>query len=114
MILDNQELISTRKDSKTKSIEITEKLELANHFWKEIDERRNSPLLILPFHLLLATLCLIHIFTQKLRDGNQDTAKLGAILFFVLASLSAINTTYEHSLAYVTDVFPQISLPQHS
>lgn len=37
MMLDNQELISTLEDTKTKSIEIAEKLELAKVTSEEID-----------------------------------------------------------------------------
>ena len=37
MMLDNQELISTLEDTKTKSIEIAEKLELAKVTAEEID-----------------------------------------------------------------------------
>lgn len=42
---------------------------------------------------------------EKLRDGYRPAAKRGAILFFVLAEMSLVNTMYQYSLASYLDVF---------
>ena len=62
-ILDNQELISTLEHAKAKAVEIAEKLEVSKVTALEIDETRVK---------------------------YTPVAKRGAILFFVMASLSAI------------------------
>ena len=36
---------------------------------------------------------------DKLRDGYRPAAKLGAVLFFVLSEMSAVNSMYQYSLA---------------
>ena len=46
---------------------------------------------------------------EKLRDGYRPAAKRGAILFFVLAEMSLVNTMYQYSLASYLEVF-QLSL----
>lgn len=40
-----------------------------------------------------------------MRDGYRPAAKRGAILFFVLAEMSLINTMYQYSLTSYLDVF---------
>ena len=42
---------------------------------------------------------------DKLRDGYRPAARRGAILFFVLADLSSINTMYQYSLSSYLEVF---------
>lgn len=42
---------------------------------------------------------------DKLRDGYRPAAKRGAILFFVLAEMSTINTMYQYSLSSYLEVF---------
>ena len=42
---------------------------------------------------------------EKLRDGYRPAAKRGAILFFVLAEMSSVNTMYQYSLASYLEVF---------
>lgn len=42
---------------------------------------------------------------ERLRDGYRPAAKRGAILFFVLADLSTVNTMYQYSLSSYLDVF---------
>lgn len=42
---------------------------------------------------------------EKLRDGYRPAAKRGAILFFVLAEMSTVNSMYQYSLASYLDVF---------
>lgn len=42
---------------------------------------------------------------EKLRDGYRPAAKRGAILFFVLAEMSQVNSMYQYSLASYLDVF---------
>ena len=46
---------------------------------------------------------------EKLRDGYRPAAKRGAILFFVLAEMSLVNTMYQYSLTSYLEVF-QLSL----
>jgi dynein heavy chain len=46
---------------------------------------------------------------EKLRDGYRPAAKRGAILFFVLADMSLVNTMYQYSLSSYLEVF-QLSL----
>lgn len=42
---------------------------------------------------------------DKLRDGYRPAAKLGAVLFFVLSEMSAVNSMYQYSLASYLQVF---------
>ena len=42
---------------------------------------------------------------DKLRDGYRPAARRGAILFFILAEMSSINTMYQYSLSSYLDVF---------
>jgi len=42
---------------------------------------------------------------DKLRDGYRPAARRGAILFFVLADLSTINSMYQYSLSSYLEVF---------
>ena len=42
---------------------------------------------------------------DKLRDGYRPAAKLGAVLFFVLAEMSNINSMYQYSLSSFLEVF---------
>lgn len=42
---------------------------------------------------------------EKTRDGYRPAAKRGAILFFVLAEMSLVNTMYQYSLASYLEVF---------
>ena len=42
---------------------------------------------------------------DKLRDGYRPAAKLGAVLFFVLAEMSSINSMYQYSLNSYLEVF---------
>ena len=42
---------------------------------------------------------------DKLRDGYRPAARRGAILFFILADLSTINTMYQYSLEAYLGVF---------
>lgn len=46
---------------------------------------------------------------DKLRDGYRPAARRGAILFFILAEMSSINTMYQYSLSSYLEVF-QFSL----
>ncbi|XP_065190514.1 dynein axonemal heavy chain 10-like [Sycon ciliatum] len=77
-MLDNEELIATLENTKTKATEVTEKLELAGKTSAEVD---------------------------VLRDGYRPAAKRGAVLFFVLSEMAAINVMYQYSLASFLDVF---------
>jgi dynein heavy chain len=77
-ILDNQELISTLESAKAKAVEISDKLQVARATAKEIEEARTR---------------------------YQAAAQRGAVLFFVLAGLSAVNNMYEYSLASFLTVF---------
>ena len=77
-ILDNSELISTLDDAKTQAVAIGAALEKAKVTAEEIDE---------------------------VRQGYVPAAARGAVLYFVMASLSAINNMYEYSLAAFLQVF---------
>ena len=81
-ILDNQELIATLESAKAKAVEISEKLQVARATAKEIEEARTR---------------------------YQAAAQRGAVLFFVLAGLSAVNNMYEYSLASFLTVFNLVS-----
>ncbi|MCO5597847.1 hypothetical protein L7F22_051931 [Adiantum nelumboides] len=81
-ILDNEELLSTLEGAKSKASEISQKLVLAQETALEI---------------------------EQLRLRYSPAAKRGTILFFVMASLSAINNMYEYSLSSFLQTF-QISL----
>ncbi|CAH3028713.1 unnamed protein product, partial [Porites evermanni] len=71
-MLDNVELVQTLEDTKSKAVEVAEKLKLGAKTAVDID---------------------------KLRDGYRPAAKLGAVLFFVLSEMSAVNSMYQYSLA---------------
>ncbi len=77
-MLDNTELINTLEETKTKAFEVFEKLKLGAKTSKDI---------------------------ERLRDGYRPAAKRGAILFFVLADLSTVNTMYQYSLSSYLEVF---------
>jgi len=77
-MLDNAELVQTLEDTKGKATEVAEKLKLGAKTAVDID---------------------------KLRDGYRPAAKLGAVLFFVLAEMSNINSMYQYSLNSFLEVF---------
>eukprot|EP00798_Chlamydomonas_sp_ICE-L_P031818 gene31818-7022_t len=77
-ILDNTELISTLESAKAKAVDIAEKLEISKVTAHEL---------------------------QETRVKYTPVAKRGAILFFVIASLSTITNMYEYSLASFLTVF---------
>lgn len=77
-MLDNAELIRTLEETKAKSTEIAQKLILANQTSAEVEASR---------------------------DSYRPVAKCGAVLFFVLKDLSAINPMYEYSLNSFLEVF---------
>ncbi|ESO91629.1 hypothetical protein LOTGIDRAFT_122204, partial [Lottia gigantea] len=77
-MLDNVELVETLEETKTKASEVSIKLKQGAETAIDI---------------------------EKLRDGYRPAAKRGAILFFVLAEMSLVNTMYQYSLASYLDVF---------
>ena len=78
-IIDNDDLISTLEETKCSAEDIAQKLESALATKKDIDRARQDYL---------------------------PVAKRGAILFFCIAGISAINSMYEYSLAaFLHDVF---------
>ena len=77
-ILDNAALIETLENTKKKAVEIAENLKEAQITAKEIDTTRVK---------------------------YVPVAKRGSILFFVMSSLSVINTMYENSLFMYLEVF---------
>lgn len=87
-ILDNHELIATLESAKEKAVEISQKLAAANVTAKDIDEARVR---------------------------YSPVAARGAVLFFVMASLSAANNMYECSLGAFLTVFNQVgnNSPSH-
>lgn len=80
-ILDNQELISTLESAKEKAVDISIKLTAAKATAKDIKEARVR---------------------------YSSVATRGAVLFFVMAGLSAVNNMYEYSLAAFLKVFKQV------
>ena len=78
LMLDNVELIRTLEDTKSKATEIAQKLVLANQTSLEV---------------------------ELSRDAYRPVAKCGAILFFVLSELPAVNPMYEYSLNAFLEVF---------
>uniref|UniRef100_A0A1X7UR28 AAA+ ATPase domain-containing protein n=1 Tax=Amphimedon queenslandica TaxID=400682 RepID=A0A1X7UR28_AMPQE len=77
-MLDNAELVQTLEETKTKASEVFEKLKSAERTKKEIEISR---------------------------DGYRPAAQRGAILFFVLSDMAAINTMYQYSLNSYLGVF---------
>lgn len=77
-MLDNVELIRTLEETKSKAIEIAQKLVLANQTSEEVEISR---------------------------DAYRPVARCGAVLFFVLAQLSNVNPMYEYSLNAFLEVF---------
>ena len=78
-ILDNDELIGTLEDTKTQAADIQVQLETATITKEKI---------------------------EKACDAYRPAAKRGRIIYFVVSSLSAINSMYEYSLSsYLHDVF---------
>lgn len=80
-ILDNQELIATLESAKEKAVDISTKLTAAKATAKDIEEARVR---------------------------YTPVATRGAVLFFVMASLNAVNNMYEYSLAAFLKVFKQV------
>jgi dynein heavy chain, axonemal len=77
-MLDNEELISTLENTKTKAAEVTSKLELADITSKSIEKTRNE---------------------------YRPAAQRGSHLFFVLSDMAVINAMYQYSLAAYLVVF---------
>jgi dynein heavy chain len=77
-MLDNAELISTLEETKSKAIEIAQKLVLANQTSVEVESSR---------------------------DAYRPAARVGAVLYFVLSELSTIDSMYEYSLSAFLEVF---------
>ncbi len=77
-MLDNAELVQTLEETKEKASEVFEKLQLAERTAKEI---------------------------EVLRDGYRPAARRGAVHFFVLSEISAVNTMYQYSLSSYLEVF---------
>lgn len=77
-MLDNEELIQTLENTKSKAAEVTTKLELAENTSKDIEETRN---------------------------GYRSVAQRGAHLFFVLADMAVVNAMYQYSLSAYLIVF---------
>lgn len=80
-ILDNQDLIATLESAKEKAVDISQKLTAAKSTAKDIEEARVR---------------------------YSSVATRGAVLFFVMAGLSAVNNMYEYSLAAFLKVFKQV------
>ena len=78
LILDNRELIETLEKAKARSVDISRQLADSKRAATEIEE---------------------------VRQRYVPAAKRGAILFFAMASLSAISNMYEYSLASFLTVF---------
>ncbi|KAH9514993.1 Dynein heavy chain 10, axonemal [Bulinus truncatus] len=77
-MLDNEDLVDTLESTKTKASEVTYKLDLASKTAIDI---------------------------EKTRDGYRPAAMRGAILFFVLADMSVVNSMYQYSLEAFLEVF---------
>eukprot|EP00048_Salpingoeca_helianthica_P012901 m.192885 g.192885 ORF g.192885 m.192885 type:complete len:4604 (+) comp15437_c5_seq116:137-13948(+) len=79
-MLDNVELVQTLENTKSKAGEVQEKLSLAERTARQIND---------------------------IRDGYRPAAKRGAVLFFVLSEMAAINSMYQYSLTAYLEVFDQ-------
>ncbi|XP_072658407.1 dynein axonemal heavy chain 10 isoform X2 [Canis lupus baileyi] len=77
-MLDNVELVQTLEETKSKAMEVSEKLKLAEKTALDID---------------------------RLRDGYRPAARRGAILFFVLSEMALVNAMYQYSLIVFLEVF---------
>ncbi|KAF0872101.1 DYH10 protein, partial [Crocuta crocuta] len=77
-MLDNVELVHTLEETKSKAMEVSEKLKMAEKTALDID---------------------------RLRDGYRPAARRGAILFFVLSEMALVNAMYQYSLIAFLDVF---------
>uniref|UniRef100_A0A8C2R7B6 AAA+ ATPase domain-containing protein n=1 Tax=Capra hircus TaxID=9925 RepID=A0A8C2R7B6_CAPHI len=77
-MLDNVELVQTLEETKSKAMEVSEKLKLAEKTALDID---------------------------RLRDGYRPAARRGAILFFVLSEMALVNSMYQYSLIAFLEVF---------
>ena len=77
-MLDNADLLNTLENTKSKSTEVAEKLRLAVLTSDEIDRNR---------------------------DIYRPIAKMGAVLFFVLADMATVNSMYQYSLSSYIKVF---------
>ncbi|KAK2497325.1 hypothetical protein MC885_009648 [Smutsia gigantea] len=77
-MLDNMELLQTLEETKSKAMEVSEKLKLAEKTALDID---------------------------RLRDGYRPAARRGAILFFVLSEMALVNSMYQYSLIAFLEVF---------
>ncbi|XP_053669700.1 dynein axonemal heavy chain 10 [Anopheles nili] len=77
-MLDNVELVSTLESTKEKAAEVSQKIVLAEQTSKEIDH---------------------------LRNGYRLAAQRGAILYFVLSDMAAVNAMYQYSLSSYLEVF---------
>ena len=76
--MDNEPLIATLENAKTKAVEIENALEVARVTSEDINASR---------------------------ENYKDVAKRGAILFFAMAGLSQISEMYEYSLSAYLGVF---------
>jgi dynein heavy chain len=77
-LLDDDELIATLEQTKTKSIEIADAIKEGEITSQEIEQARQA---------------------------YSPVAKRGAILFFAMSSLSSISEMYEYSLSSYLTVF---------
>jgi dynein heavy chain len=77
-MVDNTDLVQAVDDTKKKADEVSEKLALGKKTAEDI---------------------------EKLRDGYRPVATRGAILFFVMADMSAVNNMYQYSLSAFLGVF---------
>lgn len=77
-MLDNEDLIETLENTKTKAAEVMHKLELAETTSQSIESTRN---------------------------GYRPAARRGAHLFFVLSNMSVVNAMYQYSLSAYLKVF---------
>lgn len=77
-MLDNDDLVATLENTKTSAVQVMEKLRLGAITSADIN---------------------------KLRNTYRPAATRGAILFFVLANMSAVNFMYQYSLTSYLEVF---------
>uniref|UniRef100_A0A8C4N1H9 Dynein heavy chain 10, axonemal n=1 Tax=Eptatretus burgeri TaxID=7764 RepID=A0A8C4N1H9_EPTBU len=79
-MLDNDDLLATLDETKSKATEVSEKLVLAEKTATDIDH---------------------------FREGYRGAALRGALLFFTLTEMALINSMYQYSLAAYLEVFTQ-------
>lgn len=100
---DNKNLLQQLEDSLLREIATNQGNMLDNMDLVQTLENTKSSAGEVMAKLLLAELTTTDI--NRLREGYRPVAKRGAILFFVLADMAAVNSMYQYSLISYLEVF---------